>query len=339
MAQPFLPDLRRVAALWLICSALSACGGGGGDTQPSASSNSSESAATPVISTAFGPINTSNRAEVMAHYYNDFLTLQATPFSWTGNVSQCNAGDTPLNYKNAVVKLVNYYRAMAGLPGDVTLSLDLSAEAQQAALMMDANSALSHEPPTTWLCYSAAGATAAGSSDLSLGTPSLNQGIGGIRLYITDQGITTLGHRRWVLYSRLAVVGSGDTPRADALWVVGNDGPAYTPANGIAWPPAGYLPLDDHLFVPATMQWSFSYPGADFSTASVSMTDDSGQPISLSGAGQLDAGYADNTIGWNISGTGWNRAPADTTLHVTVSNVLINGVAQSFSYTVTFVSP
>ncbi|WP_188704900.1 CAP domain-containing protein [Silvimonas iriomotensis] len=337
-----LPSMRtgcRLPALVGLCGLLVACGGGDGSGDPASNANTAAPTSTVASGTAFAPIDTSNRAEVMTHYNNDFLSLQATPFSWTGNVSQCNAGDTPLAYKNAVVRLVNYYRAMAGLPGNVTLSLDLSAQAQQAALMMDANNTLDHNPPASWACYTTAGATAAGSSDLSLGTPWLNQGIGGIRLYVTDVGITTLGHRRWVLYSRLAVVGSGDTPRADALWVVGNDGPAYTPANGIAWPPPGYVPRDEHIFEPASMQWSFSYPDADFSAATVSMTDDAGNAVAVSGVGELDRGYADDTLGWTINGSSWDRNPNDTRLNVTINHVMIGGVDRSFSYTVTFVSP
>ncbi|WP_188695541.1 CAP domain-containing protein [Silvimonas amylolytica] len=340
MNLPSLHVCSHTFCLAWFCGLLTACGGGDGSSNTNGSANTASSTPTTTAAgTAFVPIDTSNRAEVLAHYQYDFLPLQSTAFSWTGNVSQCNAGDTPLNYKNAVVRLVNYYRAMAGLPGNVTLSLDLSAQAQQAALMMDANSTLDHNPPATWACYTATGATAAGSSNLSLGTPWLNQGIGGIRLYVTDQGITTLGHRRWVLYSRLVLVGSGDTPRADALWVVGNDGPAYTPANGIAWPPPGYVPIDNHIFEPASMQWSFSYPDADFSSATVSMTDDTGNTVVLANVGELDPGYGDNTIGWNISSTGWNRSPADTRLNVSISHVMIGGVAQSFSYSVIFVSP
>ncbi|GAB7125737.1 hypothetical protein JCM19000A_02440 [Silvimonas sp. JCM 19000] len=266
------------------------------------------------------------------------MPLKATAFSWTGSVSSCAPGDTPLSYKNAEVRLLNYYRAMAGLPGNVTLSLEESTQAQAAALMMDANSQLSHSPPTTWTCYSSVGATAAGKSNLAMSSGILNSGIGGIGLYVSDGGVTSLGHRRWVLYSRLSAVGTGDTPRANALYVIGNVGAVYTPANGIAWPPAGYVPRP--VSAPA-QQWSFSYPGADFSSAAVTLTDDAGNAIATTGAAALDAGYGDNTYGWNISSsaTGWDRNPGDTRINVVISNVLIGGVAHSFSYSVTFVTP
>ncbi|MDR3430219.1 CAP domain-containing protein [Silvimonas sp.] len=331
---------------------LAACGGGGGSDSTTSTPTATPTpvpVATPTPTptpvgnasgTAFAPIDTSNRAEVIARYQDSFLPLQQTAFSWTGNVGSCLAGDTPLAYKNAEVRLLNYYRAMAGESGNVTLSLPLAAKAQQAALMMDANSALNHSPPTSWTCYTADGATAAGSSNLALGSPTLNSGIGGPGLYIKDSGVSSLGHRRWVLYSRLAIVGPGDTPRANALWVLGNDGPAVTLANGVAWPPAGYVPVDSHIADPA-MQWSFSYPGADFSAATVTVQDDAGNPVALTGVGQLPNGYGDNTLSWSLStsASGWSRLPADTKLSVSIANVMIGGSARSFSYTVTFVQP
>lgn len=276
----------------------------------------------------------------MARYQDSFKPLSATPFSWTGNVGSCNAGDTPLSYKNAEVKLLNYYRAMAGLTGNVALSLPLSAQAQQGALMMDANNALSHSPPTNWTCYTADGATAAGHSNISISSGTLNGGIGGLALYITDGGVSSLGHRRWVLYSRLALVGTGDTPRANNLWVIGNDGPAYTPNSGTAWPPAGFVPRDNGIFQPS-MQWSFSYPGADFTAATVTMSNDAGGSVALSNVGQLPNGYGDNTLSWNIasSASGWDRSPSDTALTVHIGNAMIGGVARSFDYTVTLVKP
>ncbi|KPC52775.1 CAP domain-containing protein [Amantichitinum ursilacus] len=363
---------------WLvlpIALILAACGGGGGGDDGSTSGGSSNnttagstatptptptasSGATPTPTptatptptpssadqTSFAAINTSNRSEVIARYQDGLVPLKATTFSWTGNVSTCTPGDTPLNYKNAEVRLVNYYRAMAGLPGNVTLSLDESARAQAAALMMDANDQLSHAPTTSWICYTAVGAAAAGKSNLALSSGALNSGvpgmggIGGIGLYVGDAGVTSLGHRRWVLYSRLSAVGTGDTPSANALYVIDNVGPVYTPANGTPWPPAGYVPRP---VASPSQQWSFSYPGADFSNSTVALTDDANNAIATSNVGKLDNGYGDNTFSWNISSsaTGWDRSPGDTKINVTVGNVLIGGVARSFSYTVTFITP
>jgi hypothetical protein len=46
-------------------------------------------------------------------------------------------------------------------------------------------------------------------------------------------------------------------------------------------------------------------------------------------------------MAWNISSsaTSWNRAPADTRINVSISNVMINGTARNFSYSVTLFVP
>ena len=297
-------------------------------------------AAAPSGPTAFDAINTMNRAEVTARFWDSLTPLRQTAFTWTGSVSGCNPGDTTLDYKNAEVKLLNYFRAMAQLPSNVSLSLPESALAQKTALMMDANSAVDHNPPSSWTCYSADGASTAGKSNLAFGSPKLNGGIGALGLYITDGNEATLGHRRWMLYSRLATVGAGDTLRANALYVLGNDGAAFIPANGTPWPPAGFVPVDDRVATPS-LPWSFSYPDADFSAASVTLTDDANNPIVLTNVGPLADGYGDKALGWTIStgASGWNRYPGDTRINVSISNVLINNVARNFSYSVTFIQP
>jgi len=48
-----------------------------------------------------------------------------------------------------------------------------------------------------------------------------------------------VGHRRWILYSKLLTIGSGNTDTTNALWVVGDFASSY-PSNMpefIAWPP------------------------------------------------------------------------------------------------------
>lgn len=244
-----------------------------------------------------------------------------------------------------MVKLVNYYRAMAGLPGDLTLSLAKSLQAQQAALMFDANDQLSHTPPTTWKCYTADGAAAAGKSNIAWGTvlnsaSPTTSGLGAVPLYVMDGGVDSLGHRRWVFSLTLDEVGTGDTPQGNALWVLGFGHAAPSVPNGVPWPPRGYVPWDSAIAEPG-MRWSFSYPGADFSAATVTMTDDAGTAVPVTGIANLPTGYAENALAWSIGGSGqpWSRAPADTRLGVTVSNVKIGGSMKSFSYDVTFIKP
>jgi len=283
-------------------------------------------------------INTNSRAEVAAFYNGTMLPAFSVPMQWTGSTQGCVAGTTSAEYKAAVVNTVNSFRVLAGLPGNISLNLTHSAMAQQAALMMDANSQLSHSPPTSWTCYSADGATAAGSSNLALG----NAGPNAVRAYIADSGTTSLGHRRWVLYSRLGEVGTGDTTRANVLWVFGGTvaAPASVAETGVAWPARGYVPWTSKVADPSH-PWSFSLPGADFSGASVAMSNDQGKVLSVGSVGQLPNGYGDNTMSWKLTADAseWSRSPADTKFNVQISNVKVGDQVKSFQYSVTFFVP
>ncbi len=266
------------------------------------------------------------------------LPAFSVPIQFTGSVSACQAGTTSAAWKDAVVRTLNSFRVMAGLPGTVKVNLSNAAMNQEAALMMDANSSLSHTPPTSWACYSANGATAAGKSNLALG----NNGPSAVHAYMADTGTPSLGHRRWLMLPQLGEIGTGDTPRANAMWVFGGNVavPPGATANGVAWPPRGFVPWTNRVATP-THPWSFSLAGADFSAASVTVTNDKGQLLTLTNVGQLANGYGDNTIGWRIptDSSLWSRAPADTRFNVQLSNVKVGGQAKSFEYSVTFFTP
>lgn len=82
-------------------------------------------------------------------------------------------------------------------------------------------------------------------------------------------------------------------------------------------------------------------PGADFSGASVEMSNDQGKVLSVGNVGQLSPGYGDNTMSWNLTAgaSEWSRSPADTKFNVRISNVKVGGQTKSFDYSVTFFVP
>ena len=285
---------------------------------------------------AVAPIDTSSRAAVVAAYQSVFVPTKATRLTWNGgSVANCQAGDTPQSYKEAVLRMVNYQRAMAGLPGTVTLNLAWSAKAQQAALMMDANNQLDHTPPATWLCHSADGAEAAGKSNLAT-DPALGGSFGAIDLYMGDQGVDSLGHRRWILYPPQAQMGTGDTAGMNALWVIGGNGTRPATPNGVAWPPAGHVP---YALAPSNMAWSWSMNGANFANATVAVRAAGGVDVALR-VWKPGNGYGDNTIAFAPSSGRWTTAaPADSSFDVTISGVAVGGATREFSYRVTLISP
>ncbi len=197
-------------------------------------------------------------------YQNVFLPPGNVAPEWNGNVASGDAGTLGADYLAAIVARINAYRWMAGLPGGVTLDPTENAEDQQDALMTAANDQLSHDPPSSWIDYTAAGADAAADSDLALGA----SGTSAIDLYMTDPGDnnTIVGHRRWVLYPPTQTMGVGDIPgESDASYVIQPQTTPVPAVTTVAWPPAGFVPAP---LIPD--RWSLQAPyGTDFSNATV----------------------------------------------------------------------
>ena len=266
------------------------------------------------------------------------------PIGWTGSYASCDAGTTSSAFRQSVIDRVNYFRAMAGVPAEVVLDETWNSQDQQAALMMSANNNLSHTPPTSWMCYTADGAAAANKSNLALGA----NGPTAIDSYIKEPGAGNyfVAHRRWILYPQTDEMGTGDVPRvginnsANALWVIdSNSASNPRPATRepyVAWPPPGYVPYE--VTYP---RWSFSYKSADFSAANVSMTEN-GAAVSVA-QHTVVGGYGENTLVWIPKGLGdnatWLRPTYDVKYQVTIDNVKIAGMPQSFSYSVTVFDP
>lgn len=291
-------------------------------------------------------VDTASREEVRQFYRAVYSASANVPMDWTGSYATGAAGDTSAAFKEATRLRINFYRALVGVPATVVFNSTFSAKNQQAALMMSANNALQHTGiPTSWTFYTAAGAEAAASSNLALG----NAGPAAIDGYMSDSGgnNAAVGHRRWLVYPQTREMGSGDVPglgtlyAANTVWVIDSQFGATRPSTRttqVTYPPAGYVPYQ--LVWP---RWSFSYPGADFAAATVSMTRAGANvPVRLE---TVSGGAGENALVWVYDGLDANldtahpRPSADTTYSVTVGNVRISGVAQSFTYNVTVFDP
>ena len=151
-------------------------------------------------------IDTSSRESVRVFYNTVHQASEGVPMDWTGNIDNCNPGTVSPAYLDAVSLRVNYFRAMAGVPSDVTVTPEHNAKAQAAALMMSANRSLSHDPPPAWSCWTQAGHDGAATSNLSFG----NTGPTAISALMYDG--SELGHRRNMLDPSILTMGSGSIP-------------------------------------------------------------------------------------------------------------------------------
>lgn len=271
------------------------------------------------------------RKKVLDDYKNIYLQSAVTNVGWTGNATNCDAGTIPDEVQNKVLSRINYFRKLVGLAGDITFDAAKNAKCQQGALMTTANGQLNHYPPSTWKCYTTEGKDACGNSNLYLGVTGSNAITG----YIEDPGTSNnaCGHRRWIIYSKAKIMGHGSTSNSDVLWVLGgSQTPAQLP-EFIAYPPKNYVPA------PLVFsKWSFAIPAADFTNATVSMRDSTGNNINLSVVSKSDNGYGDNTIVWTPTGIITNSA-ADIKYDVKIKDVKVGGVLKEYTYKVIIFKP
>lgn len=286
-------------------------------------------------------VDLSQREAARLFYTTVYKASDGVSSEWTGSLSGCVPGDTSAGYKEAVLRRINWFRAMAGLPASVQFDATFNRKAQQAALVMAANNKLSHTPPPAWTCNNVEATEAANSSNLSLGRAGSDSIASG---YMEDSGSnnTAVGHRRWILYPQTQTMGTGDvtgSTRANALWVFDNRFSATRPNvrdEFVAWPPPGYVP-----FTTVYPRWSFSYPKADFSSATVSMSENGIRMATRKES--LSDGAGENTLVWlpgaYTDGMTWLRPVNDTTYVVQISGVRINGATRNFNYTVKVFDP
>ena len=269
------------------------------------------------------------RASAYAAYQNTLKPALAVPMGWTGNTAGCVAGSPSVAAQDATLTAVKFFRDMAGL-APVSFNADYSAKAQQAALMMYAENAINHNPPSTFRCYSTAGYQGADNSNLYLGLAGARAVAG----YMDDPGSsnTFVGHRRWILYPPQSVMGSGSTCCSNALYVFGAQTAPASPPAWVAWPTPGYFPFQ----VEPEGRWSLSASVAatDFSKARVSVTSGGVQlPVTVH---TPVAGYGNPTLVWQLT-HGYATGRADRAYNVSVTNIVQNGVVITHQYTVNLI--
>lgn len=274
-------------------------------------------------------IPTDNAAKLTAKMlYDDYYVASSTTSAdmpWTGDEPSCEPGAVPQSTKDKILARLAYYRIAAGLNNTIVENPDKSNKAQHAALMMHANGELDHFPPNTWKCYTADGEDGAGNSLLTI-----SKNAEAIDSYVQDYGSANgpVGHRRWLLWPRLQEIGIGNSSVTNAIWVLGNPGtPPSDAPEFVAWPPEGYVP--NTVVYP---RWSFSIKDADFTSAQISMTDQSGNSIALT-IEALDNQFGDRTIVWIPNDINLN-ASQDVLYSVNIKNVGIEGALVDFEYQV-----
>ena len=300
-------------------------------------------------------LDTWDRSVVLGHYRQEF-EREEPGWVYTGDVDECVAGTTSQDFRDSVLRRVNWYRRMAGL---ATVAEDpaLTATAQRKALIMLAQGALSHTPSPDWACY----------TDIDYPGENIGLGAAGVRGvdgYMQDSGDSNqaVGHRLQILSPLVVGIGTGNVRDGDRRYGVANAMhldydfslvPAARELRGfVAWPPPGYVPAPT-----VWGRWSFSMQriemetsrvgnttytrwflsGPDFSSASVALSDDNG-PVAT------EIIHRDGALVWAVNGDTRSAPlpePADDHCYtVTISGVRVGGTLQvPYEYAVCVLGP
>jgi uncharacterized protein YkwD len=219
--------------------------------------------------------------------------------AWTEGASACDAGTLRAAVFTDTLARVNLYRWLAGLE-PVVRDPSVDGAMQECAIMMHRNRMLSHDPPSDWQCWGEGGAEMAMRSNIALGYPSPSAAVSGFML---DNGVPSLGHRRWILLPELDDVGIGFAGAGMCLRVVGGARGERTRA-WTAYPNEGPAPI-----ALASGRWSFQHSSEDLTSATVRLLDPGGaeRPIEFFGATGLSG--PPNAIAWQPSG--WTPSGGD----------------------------
>ncbi|GAB3811699.1 hypothetical protein GCM10028820_03370 [Tessaracoccus terricola] len=280
------------------------------------------------IDAAAAPTVDASKADAVRAAYREYTKLAQTPVGWTGSVASCAPGTVSAAYQSAILRRVNLVRGLAGLE-PVQFSPSYSASAQAAALIMAANDTLEHYPAAESRCYSEAGATAAGKSNLAIswGLDALDVVPDPIQLYMDDYGYhnTAVGHRWWILRPETTTMGSGSTNNTNALWVI-DESPRATAPQLTTWPVAGYFPSE---WVPTSRRWSIQATGtARLSAATVRVTGPTGEL-----AARVIYGAADRLV-WEMPELPEVEGQGSVRYAVTVSGITGDGAPRTHTYNV-----
>jgi len=270
------------------------------------------------------PPNDRSAAAVCARWNADRADLSEG--TWSGSVAACDPGDISAEGRANALKLYNLYRWLADLP-PVTTDPERDRLAQACALLMEANDALSHDPPMSWACWTEDGDEGASSSNISSGP-----GVRSADAYMIDNGNpTTIGHRRWILSNSLGPIGLGSTATgASCMQNLGGQGDAGKP--WMAWPPPGNVPLQ--AFAPSGRSslddtgWTVQSDGINLQGASVTVTSD-GENLPVTVTQLLDRYGARYALRFNPDG--WETEAGRT------YSVSVTGIQTEISYDVSVV--
>ncbi len=279
------------------------------------------------------------------YYLEMYCKSRIDSVVWNGDVNACDAGSISPEIISKAELRINFFRKVNGLEF-VKIDDSLSKMAQEAAFVSKVNGVLEHSLSPVANCYSEFAAKSCKYSNMGFTSFKYFPETAFITGFIEDSGPENyfVGHRRWLLSSRLRRIGYGATDRSEAVAIEKKlENSAAVGPPFISYPWNGCNPLN--LIYPV---WSFSIPkgpDVDFSQTKVEVVGSNGELQDLEMLKERK-GFQDPTITWRM--TGWfspreinlglnsleERGLVGKIFNVRVSNVILDGVKRNYKYIV-----
>jgi len=273
-------------------------------------------------------IDNNSMSSVNDAWINTMVPALSHQSGWTGSVAGCNAGTTSNAAYEATFHAINWAREMAGV-NQVAEKASMRAQLQETALIMKANGALNHNPPSNWTCWTQSGRDGA-AANLSMGAGfgagHFDAGYGANALMSQNRDLGAnnfmVGHRRFNLDPRAVRFGVGFTDTTAAIWSEYDDAFARPPTPVfVPWPSAGYFPDQAE----PDGRWSLSvHRDAILASATVQVTPQGGSTFNITPNSPNFEFLADDTVVFDFP-PGSQPAPYPTgdprTYTITVSNI------------------
>lgn len=357
----------RGALAALLVTALAACGGGGGDNNDihatgsgsarSSASNSNAGSSSAAASSggsaasSLGAASSSSSAAASAtsRASSSSSASRTGVYATAPVVASCTPGVVSDGEKTAVLARINEIRARHGLPA-VSYDSTADQDSAAAALYMVANSTLTHTPSSSGACYTQAAYNLASTSNLyyaSGGSTLSMASTDAITAYLVDSGVSSLGHRRWILYPFFgstsfgrADADSGAARMASSLRTIGGEASSVSMSNDFVAYPYGNYPAKDFstswylsfsVVASKTNRYANGSAQVSFANATISVAAPDGSQLAITDRSEDYSGYGlANSLQWKASGLN-----TGTTYTVTIANATVNGASRNFSYNFT----
>jgi hypothetical protein len=247
------------------------------------------------LCTAVSPGNTASRTRdaVCQRWRADYAPRAAQQWQ-VMPADDCDPGVLHPDVVEDALRRLTLYRWLVGL-GPVSVSAGPQVNTQACATTLAAsNRGLSHSLDASWTCYTDAARAGAGSSNIAQG---VSRPADSVDLYVGDNGVTSLGHRRWVFNPPMGASGFGQRGSYSCMYSFDQSGGGS--ADYVAYPAPGFFPQDALRGV-----WSFSsgrYSISGSSTVEVRSVADN-TALTVSNIYAPGGGYGQPTLAWSVAG-------------------------------------